>query len=92
MLLSTHRGRRQFLRQWRPSSVAVHCEISCSLVSLHAEKARSIQETVMFGRGHDQAGILIEPAPGHEINVTDDLQLAELRNNLWLVSHLQSIS
>ncbi|KAF8218672.1 hypothetical protein L208DRAFT_1383230 [Tricholoma matsutake] len=37
----------------------------------------------MFGRAHSHAGILIEPALGHEINVTDDVQLAMLRNDIW---------
>ncbi|RDB20216.1 Non-canonical non-ribosomal peptide synthetase FUB8 [Hypsizygus marmoreus] len=42
-----------------------------------------VQGTIMFGRGRDQAGILVEPKPGHEINVDDDAQLAALRNELW---------
>ena len=38
---------------------------------------------VMFGREHEQAGILIESAPGHAINPSNELALAELRGQIW---------
>lgn len=41
--------------------------------------------TVMFGRAHDQPGILIEPNPQHAIDVEDQQQVAELRNKLMSV-------
>lgn len=41
--------------------------------------------TVMFGREHDQAGILIEPTEDYSIDIEDQVQLAELRNKLWFV-------
>ncbi|KAF5371510.1 hypothetical protein D9615_009619 [Tricholomella constricta] len=42
-----------------------------------------IQGAIIFGREHDQTGILIEPEPGNEIDVHDNTQLASLRNKLW---------
>ncbi|KAJ3517676.1 hypothetical protein NLJ89_g350 [Agrocybe chaxingu] len=42
--------------------------------------ARSV---VMFGRNHDQAGVLVEPAAGHEIDVSDKAQVADIRNKIW---------
>ena len=39
--------------------------------------------TVMFGREHDQPGILIEPQHNHAIDINDAKQLSELRNKLW---------
>ena len=38
---------------------------------------------VMFGRGRNQCGILVEPAPGLEIDPKDQSQLAEYRNKIW---------
>lgn len=40
---------------------------------------------VMFGRGRTQCGLLVEPKPGHEIDVNDDAHLAEFRNKIWCV-------
>lgn len=42
-----------------------------------------VNGTVMFGRGRNQVGVLIEPRPGHEIDVDDEQQLAEFRNRVW---------
>ncbi|KAF8054252.1 putative aminoadipate reductase [Lyophyllum atratum] len=44
-----------------------------------------VMGTVMFGREHDQPGILIEPKAEHAIDITDQAQLADLRNKLWSV-------
>jgi hypothetical protein len=41
--------------------------------------------TVMFGRRHDQPGILVEPKEDHAIDVEDPKQLSELRNKFWWV-------
>ena len=39
----------------------------------------------MFGRGRNQTGVLVEPRPEYTIDVTDDKQVAELRNKIWYV-------
>jgi long-subunit acyl-CoA synthetase (AMP-forming) len=44
---------------------------------------RYVNGTVMFGRGRNQVGIIIEPRPGYEIDVNDGTQLAEFRNKVW---------
>ncbi|KAL1718564.1 hypothetical protein EV715DRAFT_291172 [Schizophyllum commune] len=38
---------------------------------------------MMFGYGRDEAGILVEPAPAHQIDVDDDVQVAAYRNAIW---------
>ncbi|EPQ54835.1 acetyl-CoA synthetase-like protein [Gloeophyllum trabeum ATCC 11539] len=40
---------------------------------------------MMFGRGHNQVGILIEPRPEHAIDPADEAALARFRNELWPV-------
>ncbi|KAJ7489600.1 putative aminoadipate reductase [Mycena latifolia] len=42
-----------------------------------------VSGAVMFGRERDQAGILIEPVPGIQIDVEDAVQVTDLRNKLW---------
>ncbi|KIJ18039.1 hypothetical protein PAXINDRAFT_97557 [Paxillus involutus ATCC 200175] len=37
----------------------------------------------MFGRGHSQVGVLVEPRPEYAIDVTDDKQVAGFRNIIW---------
>ncbi|TRM56544.1 hypothetical protein BD626DRAFT_618939 [Schizophyllum amplum] len=44
-----------------------------------------VRVAIMFGRGRDEAGILIEPAPRHAVDVNDDAQLAAFRNAVWPV-------
>jgi long-subunit acyl-CoA synthetase (AMP-forming) len=44
---------------------------------------RYVNGTMMFGHGRGQVGILIEPRAGYEIDVDDDTQLAEFRNQVW---------
>lgn len=46
-------------------------------------KFQSIQGAVMFGREHDQAGILIESRGVDAIDVNDDIQIANFRNKIW---------
>ncbi|KAG6899435.1 hypothetical protein C0993_010310 [Termitomyces sp. T159_Od127] len=41
--------------------------------------------TIVFGRAHDQPGILIEPKDQYTIDITDQTQVAKLRNMLWSV-------
>ena len=38
---------------------------------------------VMFGRGRNQCGILIEPRPEHAVDVNEPSSLAEFRNKIW---------
>ncbi|KAG2140138.1 putative aminoadipate reductase [Suillus clintonianus] len=42
-----------------------------------------VNGTVIFGRGRNQVGILIEPRAGCEIDVDDEKHLAEFRNRVW---------
>jgi hypothetical protein len=42
-----------------------------------------VNGAVIFGRGRNQVGILIEPRAGYEIDVDDAKQLAEFRNRVW---------
>ncbi|KAL1743867.1 hypothetical protein HDZ31DRAFT_39949 [Schizophyllum fasciatum] len=44
-----------------------------------------VAAAVMFGRGRDEAGILIEPSPSQNIDVDDDAQIATFRNLVWPV-------
>lgn len=44
-----------------------------------------VMGAVMFGRQHDQPGVLIEPKQEYAIDVQDQEQLSELRNKLWPV-------
>ncbi|KAF7314832.1 Non-canonical non-ribosomal peptide synthetase FUB8 [Mycena kentingensis (nom. inval.)] len=44
-----------------------------------------VAATMIFGRGRDRAGILIEPVKAKEIDVADPVQVAALRNELWPV-------
>lgn len=39
----------------------------------------------MFGREHNQTGILIEPSASHAIDVDNLEQVIDLRNKLWYV-------
>ncbi|EPQ57831.1 acetyl-CoA synthetase-like protein [Gloeophyllum trabeum ATCC 11539] len=42
-----------------------------------------VQGTVMFGRGRDQVGILIEPHPAHVIDPKDEKAVVDFRNKMW---------
>ncbi|KAL1658229.1 male sterility protein-domain-containing protein [Schizophyllum commune] len=44
-----------------------------------------VAAAVMFGRGRDEAGILIELAPAHQVDVDDDTAVAAYRNAVWPV-------
>ena len=43
----------------------------------------SVANVVVFGREHDQAGVLIEPLASYAINPSDTSELASLRNKVW---------
>jgi len=43
---------------------------------------------VMFGRDHDQAGILVELRPQNAIDVTNEQEVIKARNLVWLASRL----
>lgn len=40
---------------------------------------------VMFGRGKNQCGILVEPRPEHAIDPSDTQALVTFRNQIWYV-------
>ena len=40
----------------------------------------------MFGRAHDQPGLLVEPNPTHAINVKSEAEVAQFRNLIWYLS------
>ncbi|KAJ3842699.1 putative aminoadipate reductase [Lentinula raphanica] len=42
-----------------------------------------VQEAIMFGRQRNQAGILIEPTPGNEIDVDNQDEISKFRNKIW---------
>ncbi|KAG1750096.1 putative aminoadipate reductase [Suillus lakei] len=42
-----------------------------------------VNGTVIFGRGRNQVGILIEPRAGCEFDVDDEKHLSEFRNRVW---------
>jgi hypothetical protein len=44
---------------------------------------QSIVGAVMFGHAHTQPGVLIEPAPKHQIDVSSMEQVAQFRNLIW---------
>ena len=46
---------------------------------------------IVFGQARSQAGILIEPAAGHTIDIEneDDDELIKFRNLVWLVSFIE---
>lgn len=41
---------------------------------------------VMFGRGRDQCGIILEPTPEHAINPNDGVEVPNFRNAVWWAS------
>ncbi|KAH7890585.1 acetyl-CoA synthetase-like protein [Phlebopus sp. FC_14] len=42
-----------------------------------------IQEAVLFGRGRNQVGVLVEPRVGYEVDPKDPNAVAEFRNKIW---------
>ena len=44
---------------------------------------RHVTNSLMFGRGQFNAGILVEPAPGVSVDPHDPQQLEEFRNLIW---------
>ncbi|TFK53343.1 putative aminoadipate reductase [Heliocybe sulcata] len=44
-----------------------------------------VSGAMMFGRGHNEVGILIEPRPEHAIDPADEEALVEFRNAIWSV-------
>ncbi|KAL1721938.1 hypothetical protein EV715DRAFT_194194 [Schizophyllum commune] len=42
-----------------------------------------VAAAVMFGRGKDEAGVLIEPSARHRIDVKDDVHVAAFRDAIW---------
>ena len=46
---------------------------------------------VMFGRGRNQCGVLIEPQPAYAVDPADEAALVKFRNDIWCVSMFLSI-
>ncbi|KAF7305562.1 PKS-PP domain-containing protein [Mycena chlorophos] len=44
-----------------------------------------VSGALMFGRGREQLGILVEPTAANAIDPGDEVQLAQFRNQLWSV-------
>ena len=44
---------------------------------------------VMFGRGRNQCGILIEPHSQYVIDPSDQSALVDFRNKIWIVSYMR---
>lgn len=44
-----------------------------------------VQGVLMFGRGRNQVGFLIEPRSEHAIDVQDENAMTEFRNKIWYV-------
>ena len=51
----------------------------------HMLSSPCVKGAVMFGRTRLQPGLLLEPAPGFEIDPRDETQLAKFRNLVWYV-------
>lgn len=51
----------------------------------HITTSPMVLGAVMFGRGREQAGVLIEPTREYAIPPGDDKALAEFRNRIWYV-------
>jgi len=51
--------------------------------------SRYVTGVCMFGRGHNQTGVLVEPRPEFAVDVKDEKQVAAFRNLIWLALCLQ---
>ncbi|GJE92564.1 acetyl-CoA synthetase-like protein [Phanerochaete sordida] len=49
----------------------------------HITTSPMVSGAVMFGRGREQAGVLVEPTPKCAIDPGDDIALADFRNAIW---------
>lgn len=54
-----------------------------NVVSLTIETS-SLQGVILFGHGQDQAGLLVEPSSGREVDVENPTEVAAFRNLIWL--------
>jgi len=54
----------------------------------HLSILKSLMGVVIFGRNHDQPGILVEPKPSYAIDVEDEKQVVEFRNLIWYVMRI----
>lgn len=66
---------------------ASHFTLECHIVT---HLFPSIMGVTMFGSKHDQAGVLIEPSPLNQIDITDAQQVAHFINLIWCVPYLPS--
>lgn len=53
-------------------------------MSLNFETSR-LQGVILFGQAQDQAGLLVEPSSGREIDVENHTDVAAFRNLIWLI-------
>jgi hypothetical protein len=44
-----------------------------------------VLSSVIFGRGHFQAGVIVDPKPAFKFDPSDLAKLAEFRNKIWCV-------
>jgi hypothetical protein len=47
-----------------------------------------VHSSVMFGHGRFNVGIIIEPAPGHNFDPVDQVQVSSFRNSIWFIASL----
>lgn len=44
-----------------------------------------VMGALVFGRGREQAGVLLEPRPGYTIDPKDEAAVVAFRNKVWCV-------
>ena len=49
----------------------------------HILSSPMVKGAVMFGKGREQAGILLEPAEEYQIDPNDQAALIDFRNKIW---------
>ena len=82
----TRRARRRCLRRWRARSSRAPCWCAFPEARHRIDKRDRVTAVVMFGRGRDEAGILVEPAAGYAVDTRDDAKVAALRDAIWCVA------
>ena len=78
-------------RHWREDRACAHRGSHCDESNVRfflrffasAYDMSRVGAVMMFGYGRDEAGILVEPAPAHQVDVDDDAQVAAYRNAIW---------
>jgi hypothetical protein len=72
------------------SSLEVYILTSCKAEKIvplvqegHILSSPLVKGVMMFGRGQDQAGILVEPTDGNGFDPKDEVALIAFRNKIW---------